>query len=285
MTKNPLKTDLLSAVDLRLNPMKFNGVYGCMIEFQSDNEAHLVRYKQRFECIGKDRKDNLNFRITRFEDIYINDKKPSVFLHELGHAVSSVLYPLDIECNRMGDFRTVTNFKEIQKRWTDKKASLLAQYKDESVVNYINKASKTLENEHRFLAKMKSDYFLALYFKPIFLYYTASFNFETNLSFPVLGSAKPVNFTVNQRIDEKALERNAYKIHVSGTVNDERSLADLEQKLDYPNYPSESEEDKGSCTITYYLNNAAQFIAGIDGVFDLKFGTSKKVKVKMFLLE
>ena len=285
MTKNPFNTDLLSAVNLRLNPKGFNGVYGCMIEFQSDESSNILRYKQQFEYLGERSGQNYLFRITRFEDIYINDRKPDSLLQELGHEVSKILYPLDIECKFTGDFKTVTNFSIIQERWLVKKNKLLSKYSDESVLKYIEKVSFSLAFEERLLAKLKSDYFLSVYFKPIFIYYTAFLNFETNLSFPVLGLSKPVNFKVNQSIDEKRLKQNEYRIHINGQIDDERSLADLEQKFDNPNYSSEDEEEKGSCTFTYLLNNETKTIEGINGVFDLKFGNSRKILVKMFLLE
>lgn len=285
MTKNPFHTDLLSAVNLKLNPKGFNGVYGCMIEFQSDQDSNLLRYKQHFEYLGENNGQNHLFRITRFDNIYINDREPDSFLQELGQEVSGVLYPLDVECNPIGNLKTIVNFEEIQERWNVKKGQLLTKHKNESTVKYIERVSYSLAFKERFLNKLNSDYFLALYFKPIFVYYTAFLNFETQLSFPILGSAKPVNFNINQAIDEKALQRNEYRIHISGSIDDERSLVDLEQKLEYPNYSSENNEDKGSCDISYLLNDETRIIEGINGVFDLKFGRTRKILVKMFLLE
>ncbi|MBU2946312.1 hypothetical protein [Zobellia uliginosa] len=285
MTKNPFNTDLLSAVNLRLNPKGFNGVYGCMIEFQSGESSNMLRYKQQFEYLGERNGQNHLFRITRFEDIFINDRKPDSFLEELSHEVSMTLYPLDVECNSTGSFKIITNFPEIQKRWSVKKDELLNKYTDESVQKYIEKVCYSLAFKERLLVKLESDYFLSVYFKPIFIYYTAFLSFETNLSFPVLGLSKPVNFKVNQSIDEKQLQQNEYRIHINGQIDDDRSLADLEQKFDYPNYSTEDEEEKGSCSFIYLLNNKTKIIEGINGVFDLKFGSTRKVLVKMFLLE
>ena len=285
MTKNPINTDLLSSVNLIVAPQEFKGDYGCMIEYQSDKGSNLLRYKLKFEYLGKKNGQSYLFRITRHQDVYINDRKPDSFLHEIGYEVSKILYPLDVECNFIGSFKTVANFSEIQKRWSAKKNELLSKYQDESVRKYIEKTSYSLALKERLTTKLESDYFLSVYFKPIFIYYTAFLSFETNLSFPVLGLSKPVNFKVNQSIDEKQLQQNEYRIHINGQIDDDRSLADLEQKFDYPNYSSEDEEEKGSCAFTYLLNNKTKIIEGINGVFDLKFGSTRKVLVKMFLLE
>ncbi|WFO16776.1 hypothetical protein M601_002970 [Cellulophaga baltica 4] len=72
---------------------------------------------------------------------------------------------------------------------------------------------------------------------------------------------------------------------MDGEIEDERSLTDLEQKLDYPIYNSDSIEDKGNCQITYQLNNISKIIEGIYAEFNLNFGNTRKVVVKMFLLE
>jgi len=210
-----------------------------------------LRYKQEFEYLGENNGQGHLFRVTRSNDIFVNDKEPDSFIHELGCEVSKVIYPLDVLCGQVGNFKTVTNFTEIQERWSVKKEQLLTKFKDESVKKYIESVSQTMAFKERFLSKLKSDFFLAIYFKPIFLYYTAFLNFETNLSFPVLGLAKPVNFKINQAIDET----------------------------------SEDDEDKGTLDLTYLLNYETQVIEDIYGAFDLKFGYVKKIQIKMFLLE
>ncbi len=196
-----------------------------------------------------------------------------------------MLYPLEVQCNHSGNFKTIRNFVEIQKRWHKKKKSILSKYENESVIKYINVFDKSMKFEELLIEKMKNDFFLALYFQPIFKYYTAFYKIESTLTFPIVGTSKQVSFKVNQRLDENHLKENEYRIIIDGEIEDERSLIDLEQKLDFPNYNSDDIEDKGNCTITYQLNNISKIIEGIHAEFNLNFGNTKKVVVKMFLLE
>ena len=285
MTSSLAEKDLLSAVNLRLKPEGFNGVYGCMLEIQSDKTSHQLRYKQRFESIEGKYQNKHVFRITRFDEVFINDKKPDGLLQTLAHDVSKVLYPLEVECRLTGGFIKVSNFKDIKKRWANKKKALLEIYQNKDAIKYIELTDRSFAVEENFQKKMESNYFLALYFKPIFQYYTAICSFENTITFPLLGTAKPVRFKVQQSIDEQALYQNKYRVYLVGQIADDRSLTDLEQRLNFPNYPAEEPEKKGTCDIMYMLNDQTRIIEGIDSVFEPNFGPVRKLKVKMFLLD
>lgn len=285
MTQNLVEKDLLSAVNLRVNPDGFNGVYGCMLEIQTEKASHQLRYKQRFESVGGKHQNKHVFRITRFEEVWINDKAPDGLLQTLAHEASKVLYPLEVECRLTGAFKKVSNFKEIKKRWAKKEKALLEKYRSKDAIKYIELMDRAFAFEESFQKKMESNYFLALYFKPIFQYYTAFFNFENTFTFPLLGSKEPVQFKVQQSIDEQALYQNEYRVHMVGEIEDDRSLADLEQRLDFPNYTAEGPEKKGACDVMYILNDQTRMIEAIDSVFEPNFGPTRKLKVKMFLLD
>jgi hypothetical protein len=285
MSENLSNINLLEAVNVKLEPQGFKGIYGCMIEFQSESNMNFLKFKYSYEYLGNKNHSGPIFKITRFKDVFINDKSPQNFIEEISIEVSEVLYPLEVQCNRSGNFKTITNFKEIQKCWVKKKKELLSKYENESVINYINKFDESMSFEDRFIEKIKSDYFLSLYFQPIFKYYTAFYKIESTLKFPVIGSSKHVSFKINQRLDENHLKENEYRVMLDGEIDDERSLIDLEQKLDFPNYESDDIEDKGNCKIIYQLNSVSKVIEGIHAEFNLNFGNTKKIVLKMFLLE
>ncbi|MBA6316568.1 hypothetical protein [Cellulophaga baltica] len=285
MSENLSNINLLEAVNVKLEPQGFKGIYGCMIEFQSESKMNFLKFKYSYEYLGNKNYSGHIFKINRFKDIYINDKSPQNFIEDISIEVSETLYPLEVQCNHSGGFKTIRNFDEIKKRWHKKKKSLLSKYRNESVIKYINVFDKSMSFEELFIEKMRNDFFLSLYFQPIFKYYTAFYKIESTLKFPIVGTSKQVCFKVNQRLDENHLKENEYRIIMDGEIEDERSLTDLEQKLDYPIYNSDSIEDKGNCQITYQLNNISKIIEGIYAEFNLNFGNTRKVVVKMFLLE
>ncbi|WP_205692212.1 hypothetical protein, partial [Cellulophaga sp. Z1A5H] len=52
MTKNLISKNLIEAVNVTLEPDGFNGIYGCMIEFQSESNMNFLKFKYSYEYLG-----------------------------------------------------------------------------------------------------------------------------------------------------------------------------------------------------------------------------------------
>ncbi|WP_010520524.1 hypothetical protein [Aquimarina agarivorans] len=283
---------------LYLNPEGLYTRYGCMIIFEDNHAKNALRYKLEIKYIGKSEENNNIFRIDRNPEIYINDTSPEANTDELAAKVSQVIYPLEIETTARGTLHTITNFKEVQTRWQKVKRQIKSYYQGESVDQYIALNDKTLIYPSLFQKKMAQDWFLHLFFAPIYgSYPDDAFNPEKSSfiispsyntsKYYVAGNAGPVSYKTINKI-KKNPSGPIHFVKIKGELHDERCALDLEQELEFPYYKMLNPEEKalkGTCDLTYGINKKTGVIEGIEAFFDTQFENPKKVTVKMFALE
>ncbi len=274
---------------LLLKPKDFKGKYGCMITFEDKKSKTDLRYKLTIEFLGKTDEFTNLFRISRLPEFYLNDKAAEDFLDELAYEVSNSIYPLEIKTRRNGEILSFNNHDEVVSRWNETKKKLQKKYKGELVSKYIKLTDDTLRSEDRFFDKMSKDWFLQLYFAPLYQQYGHNYMVESEIKYPIAGNALPVNYDTKIKLED--LENESSKdmiLKIKGNIRDDRCALDIEQELDTPYYAKINAKEKslkGTCDITYLLDKKTGIVEGYEGCFDTKFTKEKKITVKMFLLE
>ncbi|KAA1245322.1 hypothetical protein [Aquimarina sp. RZ0] len=274
---------------LLLKPKGFTGKYGCMIILDDHQSRTELRYKLTIKFIGKVDEFTNSFRITRLPEFYINDQAPQDFLDKLAYEVSNVIYPLEIETLRNGQIHSINNHNDVVSRWNITKKRLSKNYKGLLVDKYIKLTDYTLRSPEVFFDKISKDWFLQLYFAPLYNVYSDDFTFGCEIKYPIAGKALPVNYLTELTIED--LENESSKdiiIKGKGKIKDQRCALDIEQELDDPYYAKINTNEKklnGTCDLIYLLDKKTGIVEGYEANFETKFAKPKKVCIKMFLLE
>ncbi len=263
-------------------PNKLSAKYGCTVSFEKGTVKNEIRYKLDIDFSKGQNGINL-FRINRAKELFINDFPPNSFIDQLAFETSKVIYPLELEVLNDGNIKSIRNFKKIKERWIKEEKKIRIYYKGKLTDTYLNLTNKTLKAEERLINKLTKDWFFYLFFK---LFNKYNFK-EKYMHFPTAGKALPVKYKVSHNVKEREKAKDIFVI-INGEIKDERCALDLEQELDYPYFKSingKEKDLKGTCDISYSLNNKNRIIEGIDATFYTEYLVPKKVTVKMFLLE
>ncbi|QXP59308.1 hypothetical protein [Olleya sp. HaHaR_3_96] len=272
---------------INLDPTGLYSRYGCMIIFEDNQAKNSLRYKLEIKYLGKSDSNSNIFQINRNTDIYINDKLPESSMDELASKVSQVIYPLELETNKNGTLKSVTNFNEIQDRWSVLKKELKKYYKGETTDSYIKLNDKTLSISELFFNKIKQDWFLHLFFAPVYVSYTDSRYVFDKPKYYIAGNAGLVEYDAKKILEENT-SGPIHFVKINGTINDQRCALDLEQELKFPYYKTLNSDEKpleGTCNVTYGIHKDTGVIQGIEAFFETKFVQPKKITVKMFSLD
>ncbi len=275
--------------NLRHNLEGFYGNYGCSVLYDDGASKNEIRHKLKIKFIGNVSEFENWYRIERDSKIYINDILLDSFMDTLAFEVGQVLYPLEINTTYNGVLSKILNYTEIVNRWEKEKVLIHKKYKGKIVDDYVALADKTLKSEDILFKKITSDWFLNLYFSDLYKFYSPDLYVDDKMYYPLLGDTNHVRYETVSKIEiEKEVGRTDVRVNIKGTINDERCALDLEQKLDEPYYGLLNKEEKvlkGTCDITYLLDEKTGVIEGVEAVFYTKFKNPKKVLVKMFLVE
>ncbi len=155
------------------------------------------------------------FEINRTSDIYINGRVPDAMMDELAIKTSEVLYPLKIVVDEFGEWIDIYNFSEVERRWDKSKSEILDYYDGEIVEAYIDETEYALENSERLWASLRSDYFLRTFFIGIYIQYTADYEFQNDLLFPLEEETESV-FSVQHKIAPNVDDAGLIKIEQKG---------------------------------------------------------------------
>lgn len=159
------------------------------------------------------------FEINRASDIYINGKIPDTMMDGLAAKTAEVLYPLKIVVDEFGKWVDIYNHAEIESRWGKIKSEILDYYEGEVVEKYIEHVERTLESSERVLSSLRSDYFLRAFFNGIHAGYTADYEFEKDLSFPLQKETESV-FRVQHKMAPNLDDTGYIRIEQKGNYTD-----------------------------------------------------------------
>ncbi|NDV70006.1 hypothetical protein [Dysgonomonas sp. 25] len=203
-------------------------------------KENKIEYHVSIKWIEK-QEDVFLLEINKLYETYkINKQKPDLVADELAIKVASVLYPLELAVTRKDGIIDINNVEEIQKRWDKTKEEILNYNEGEIVEKYISLNEKVLKDEDALLNSLRNDWFLHAYFNDIYQTYTSGYSINNIINVPFILDTEGIEYSVQQTI-HKDLDRNGHiNIIIKGEVSDTRSIDDLENKLEYNRYPSES---------------------------------------------
>jgi len=215
-------------------------VYKVALLLTNGSKDNKIEYHVSIKWIEK-QEDVFLLEINKLYETYkINKQKPDLVADELAIKVASVLYPLELAVTRKDGIIGINNVEEIQKRWDKTKEEILNYNEGEIVERYIFLNDKVLADEDILLNSLRNDWFLHAYFNNIYQTYTSEYSMDSTIRVPFIFDTEGIEYSVQQTIN-KDLDRNGHiNITIKGEVSDVRSIDDLENKLDYSRYSSES---------------------------------------------
>ncbi|MHA7059427.1 hypothetical protein ACWGOQ_0019525 [Aquimarina sp. M1] len=269
---------------LNFEPESFSAQYGCMIIFEEDDVINELRYKLNVTFLEQ-QEFTSTLLVDREPDYFINDKIPNNLNEIIPFEVSSFIYPLVIETNYQGNISGINNFNEIKIRWKKLKNTLNHKYDTNILAKHIKQTENYLQSIQSFEKKMFQDWFLNLYFAPIYVSYSDDLYTIKQLEYPLVKDISAINYQVKQKIIESSKD---IRITLNGEIDDPRCALDIEQGSNTPYFniidPKEKKL-KGTNEILYFVNKKSGVVEGYNAVFETSFSMPKKVTVKMFLLE
>lgn len=274
---------------LQLLPGKFGHDYGCHLLFTNDDETHEVKFEMNIKHVGISASGRHLLSLNREkETVCINDRQPEILVDKLAADAGSILYPLVVEMETNGAIRSVANYAEIKKRWTRAKEKISNYYKGADVEKYLVLMEERIYAEDLLQKSLEYDFFLAIYFAPVYQRYDVSQGNVVHQSFPMNGQCKPQQYKICYKAEPELNDFGAITIHGRGILADDRSMHDLELQLDYP-FPVQPELNPGFATgnfnATYFLDAATKVITDIEAFCTLDLSNKKAVSAKIYRQE
>ncbi|MEL1255881.1 LysM peptidoglycan-binding domain-containing protein [Flavobacterium sp. DGU38] len=217
--KRPQEVILGKNYRLPFTPEQVDQSYNVKYTYEREDEIDVTEIKINVKWIAADINKYHLFEINRASDIYINGKIPDTMMDGLAAKTAEVLYPLKIVVDEFGKWIDIYNHAEIESRWGKIKSEILDYYEGEVVEKYIEHLERTLESSERVLSSLRSDYFLRSFFNGIHVGYTADYEFEKDLSFPLQKETESV-FRVQHKMAPNLDDAEYIRIEQRGNYTD-----------------------------------------------------------------
>ncbi|RNL69204.1 hypothetical protein ED312_22675 [Sinomicrobium pectinilyticum] len=285
---NPAFVKFNYGYTLRFKPAEKPLNYGVMYTISSgEKEENTLKYRVRVTFVKQDEKGYV-FEINRLSKTYVNDEEASEIADELAEKVSGAVYPLEVVIDEDGNWMDIANHPDIRKRWKQVKKRIFEEYDGAWVEQYVAESEASLVDKELLKKSLSGDWFLAAYFGQIYVDYTPGFVFENRVSFPVVPFIRPVKYTVKQEVKMLLDEYGLVQISQEGSVSDNRSKADLENRQNFPHdalLDPDSEKAEGTYKAKYFLNAGNNLIESLFLECSLQLEKRKEIKVVVSLLE
>lgn len=217
--KKPRRVNLGNDYRLPFSPEQMDESYKVKYISEVGDEIDVTEMKISVKWIAADKNKYHLFEINRASDIYVNGKMPDTMMDGLAAKTAEVLYPLKIVVDEFGKWIDIYNHAEIESRWEKIKSEILDYYEGEVVEKYIEHVERTLESSERVLRSLRSDYFLRAFFNGIHVGYTADYEFEKDLSFPLQKETESV-FRVQHKMAPNLDDAGYIRIEQKGNYTD-----------------------------------------------------------------
>lgn len=217
--KKPREVSLGKNYRLPFTPEQVDQSYKVKYTYEGEAGIDVTEMKINVKWIAADKNKFHLFEINRASDIDINGKIPDTIMDGLAAKTAEVLYPLKIVVDEFGKWIDIYNHAEIEGRWGNIKSEILDYYEGEVVEKYIEHVERTLESSERVLRSLRSDYFLRAFFNGIHVGYTADYEFEKDLSFPLQKETESV-FRVQHKMAPNLDDEGYIRIEQKGNYTD-----------------------------------------------------------------
>jgi hypothetical protein len=166
-----------------------------------DNEINTIEYDVCVKYIEKKQEYHL-FEIDRISKIYINKQLADSKLEELAQKIAQILFPIVVSVNSNGKWEEIYNHKDINKRWTNNKSSIVLEYEGIEFENYCNIFEQSISTKTSLKESLQNDWFLNAYFGGIYSNSYQNLFTEFMLDFPLQTDDNLLQYKVSQTIDE-----------------------------------------------------------------------------------
>nr|WP_315238858.1 LysM domain-containing protein [uncultured Flavobacterium sp.] len=217
--EKPREVSLGKNYRLPFTPEQVDQSYKVKYTYEGEAGIDVTEMQINVKWIAADKNKFHLFEINRGSDIYINGKIPDTMIDGLAAKTAEVLYPLKIVVDEFGKWVDIYNHAEIEGRWGKIKSEILDYYEGEVVEKYIEHVERTLESSERVLRSLRSDYFLRAFFNGIHVGYTADYEFEKDLSFPLQKETESV-FRVQHKMAPNLDDAGYIRIEQKGNYTD-----------------------------------------------------------------
>lgn len=202
--------------------------YDIQLDINKNDIINEIKYEIEIKRIQNDQDNNVIFEINRITDIYINEITPDLLYDKLAHITGSVLYPLSITIDSNNEVLSIANHDEILTRWQSIKNKINQDFEGELVNHYLLRMESLLKSKDQItLALRKNDWFLNIFFKPIYRNYAENIKEEENKwHFPILESLN-YYFKLEQVLNTNYNHFGAIEITHQATLETDEELSSM----------------------------------------------------------
>lgn len=200
--------------------------YGVIQKVSSQGSETQIHYEMDVLFSGADKDNNKLYVINR-KQVYINETAPDTLIEQLADKSGSCLFPLHIKTDNRGKFTDVLNHGIILQKWAVVKKELELYFVGEIANGLLNKIDYCYNNPFHLSEHLQNDWFIKLFFAPIYTSYSPSFQLTGLMRFPLFPFSKPISFLVDMKADDFIDETGKFNIAIDGICVDERSVEDI----------------------------------------------------------
>lgn len=241
------------ACKLSLNYSQGENTYGVLYTIESGNQVSTLKHEIKVTWLAQNKGYHF-YRIIRDDAIFINDTIAHTMGETIAQQAAQVLYPLTIVVDQNGNWVDIHNFKEIEERWRKAKNQIRKYNKGIFVEKYFAIQDKNLENSDTLYLTINKDWFLNALFNGIHIQYPANLLVSKKIEFPFIPKSHPIQYQVEQKIDEFLDTDNLIVVDINGQLDDSRSKTDFENELKIPVEQYTEEKATGNYRAKYFLN-------------------------------
>jgi hypothetical protein len=195
------------------------------------------------------------YEINKIAPTTINGQLPPNDTEEVKEKILDTVYPIQVLVHDNGSWQKVLYDKKITKRLTQTKKEILEYYQGETVHQLLDHAQKVFAQEESFCAMFAHNWMLDAIFSNIYRYYNHLSPIEEKITFALLNKAKPVTYSIVQKIEDFTAESKTMTISKEGTLSDTRTRTDFEMEIQDPHYDNKgTREVKGNFEQKITLN-------------------------------
>lgn len=269
----------------KAKPENYPIKYGVVFTVNNGEVSNEIKYELEITQLKSAQPGTGHFMIDRVGDIYINGITPDLLAEQLAYEAGKVFYPLNIETDRNGKFTRVTNYKDIHKRWLAKREYLIEYFIGDAAFKYIKLMDEAMSSEARVNTTMSKDPFISVYFNGLYKSYSPRLTVNKDVTLPFTGTALQAAYAAQQTINAELNSFGDIEISHSGKLNDDRSIEDFEQGLNFSLSKLE-QPDSASATgeyeSLYVVNPQYNLIEAAISNWTLQLIETKSFNLKLF---
>ncbi|NII84578.1 MULTISPECIES: hypothetical protein [unclassified Pedobacter] len=192
--------------------------YGLRMEMYADEKIHEIKYELQVERLENTVENFTCFAIDRMGPVYINEIEPDLLADQLAYKVSTAFYPMNVVLDAQGTVLEIQNISDIKRRWQTVKTEINQTFEGPILDEYMHRMEKNIEDPFVLnLAFKDQDWFLNVFFLPIYRNYHIEDEPASALYFPILpfrNTGYSSSFVLNPHLNDLGM----IEINVNGKM-------------------------------------------------------------------